>query len=144
MDKLLILTNKNYNLVSWKMEEIDGLTFKTFLRAFVHFFTQIWITCPLAPSKTFLILTRRIKIIVYLISIIIWITFFYHQKMRPFIGKITSTFCHFLLHIFHPESRAQWVRNQINDIRDGKIANPQYFMNQVPLQFYKIFNAYMV
>ena len=44
-------------------------------------------------------------------------------------------------HICQPESWEQWFRNQIDDFEDGKITNPQEFMNQVSLKFYRICNT---
>ena len=49
---------------------------------------------------------------------------------------ITSYTC-----VLQPESWSQWVRNQIDDIEDGKISNPKDFMNQEYLKFYKICNT---
>ena len=42
--------------------------------------------------------------------------------------------------ICQPDSWAQWVRNKIDEIKDGKITNPKYFMKQASLKFYKIHN----
>ena len=41
MNKSLISTNKNCKLDSYKIGEIEDLIFKTFLCAFVRFFTKI-------------------------------------------------------------------------------------------------------
>ena len=40
--------------------------------------------------------------------------------------------------IRQPESLVKWVRNQIDDVEDGKITNPQYFMNQASLKLNNI------